>query len=227
MSAGLDTRYTFDNLHLNQEGQNIQRDAFLAQWKSTSPPTVIKAEVTSATTVKVTFSDLVTATNTGFTFKKNGGANNPSAISGSGTNFLTFTFPSVSASDAITMSYSGGDAKDPDNNNLAAITNMAAINLITAPTVVSMTLLDAHTVRIVFDRAVTTTIAGWHFGIGVYNLATAVSGSGTDTIDFTFASTAIAGITTYTGGYESFIGDAVNSTGNPLQSFKNTNLTAF
>lgn len=227
VASTLDTRYTFDNLHLNQDGQNIQRDAFLSQWKTTSAPTIIKAEVTNTTTVKVTFSDVVTATNTGYTFKKNGGANNPTAISGSGTNFLTFTFPSVAAADAITMSYSSGDTKDPDNNNLASISNRAVTNLITAPTIISMTLRDAHTVRVVFDQAVTTTTAGWHFGIGSYNTATSVSGSGTSTVDFTFASTAVAGNSNYTGGYESFLGDAVNSTGNPLQSFKNTNLTAF
>ncbi len=129
-SGGLDTRYTFDNLHLNQDGQNIQLNNFLKQWQ--------------------------------------------------------------------------------------------------APKVVSMALTGAHTVRVVFDKPVTTTVAGWHFWIaGLYNNVTGVSGSGTDTVDFTFGSTALPGVSTYTGGYESFLGDVVGDSGVRLQSFKNTNLNAF
>jgi lysophospholipase L1-like esterase len=68
-------------------------------------PTITEIVVVSQTVLLVKFNTHVEATNVGWSFKKNGGANNPTAVSGSGSTILRFTIPAVAAGDVITYSY--------------------------------------------------------------------------------------------------------------------------
>lgn len=96
----------------------------------TTSPFVISATAISATVIRVVFSEVVTATSAGWTFKKNGAAHNPTAISGSGTATLDFTVPPMIRSDTILRSYSEGtgDTLDAASNELVAFTDSAVTN---------------------------------------------------------------------------------------------------
>lgn len=90
-------------------------------------PTVVSATAINPTTIRVVFSEIVTATNVGWSFKKNGSANNPTAVSGSGTDTLDFTVPAVSFGDTLLRSYDSatGDTQDASGNELANFTDAA------------------------------------------------------------------------------------------------------
>jgi lysophospholipase L1-like esterase len=68
-------------------------------------PTIISVVITAPTVILISFNTVVDATNVGWSFKKNGSDNNPTAISGSGTKTLRFTIPSIAAGDSVTYSY--------------------------------------------------------------------------------------------------------------------------
>lgn len=68
-------------------------------------PSVVSITVTSATNIRVVFDVPVQATNVGWSFKKNGSANNPTAISGSDSNTLNFTVPTITTGQTILYSY--------------------------------------------------------------------------------------------------------------------------
>lgn len=95
-------------------------------------PTVVSATAIDATHIEVVFSEVVTATNVGWSFKKNGGAHNPSGVTGSGTTTLTFTVPSMINTDTILRSYNDatGDTEDGSGNELASFTDQAVTNSI-------------------------------------------------------------------------------------------------
>lgn len=75
-------------------------------------PVLSSIQVTGTTSITVVFTSPVNATNVGWTFKKNAGANNPTSVSGDGTSTLIFTVPTIAAGDVVTYSYSQstGDA---------------------------------------------------------------------------------------------------------------------
>lgn len=100
----------------------------------TTLPTVTSATAINATTIRVVFSEVVTATNVGWSFKQNGAANNPSAVSGSGTNTLDFTVATMLNTDTILRSYDSatGNTLDGSGNELVAFTDQAVTNSISA-----------------------------------------------------------------------------------------------
>lgn len=71
-------------------------------------PIVLSATVVTSTSIEVVFSSPVTATNVGWSFAVNGVSQTPSAISGSGTNTLTFTVTTIISSDVVTRTYGMG-----------------------------------------------------------------------------------------------------------------------
>lgn len=83
-------------------------------------PVVLSSEVNSTTSVRVRFSEAVTSGTTGWTIKINGVSQTPSAVSGSGTNTLTFTVTAVASSDVVTRSYnpSTGNCVDANGNEM-------------------------------------------------------------------------------------------------------------
>jgi uncharacterized repeat protein (TIGR02059 family) len=107
-------------------------------------PTVSSATAINSTTIRVVFSETVTATNVGWSFKKNGVAHNPSAVSGSGTNTLDFTVGTMLNTDTILRSYNSGtgNTMDGSSNELVSFTDQAVTNSISdvgAPTLSTAT----------------------------------------------------------------------------------------
>lgn len=95
----------------------------------------------------------------------------------------------------------------------------------TAPTVVSATAIDATTIRIVFSEIVTTSgVTGFSFKQnGSALAASAVSGTGTTTLDFTVA--AMAAGDTILRSYNSATGNTLDAAGNELVSFTDQAVT--
>lgn len=95
-------------------------------------PTIVSASAINATTIRVVFNEAVTATNVGWSFKKNGVAHNPTGVSGSGTNTLDFTVGTMLSTDTILRSYdaSTGDTADIGGNEIASFTDQAVTNSI-------------------------------------------------------------------------------------------------
>jgi hypothetical protein len=117
-------------------------------------PTVSSATAINSTTIRVVFSETVTATNVGWSFKKNGVAHNPSAVSGSGTNTLDFTVGTMLNTDTILRSYNSGTGNTMDgaSNELVSFTDQAVANSISdvgAPTLVSATVENGNPADIV------------------------------------------------------------------------------
>lgn len=88
-------------------------------------PIVTSAAVTSSTAITITFSEPVTATNVGWSFKVNGISQTPSAIAGSGTNTLVFTVTTITSTDVVLRSYnpSTGNTSDAYGNELISFTD--------------------------------------------------------------------------------------------------------
>jgi lysophospholipase L1-like esterase len=111
-----------DNVHLDNAQHKQFCYALCDRIENPGTPltyaTTNSIAVESPTVLVVTFNVPVEATNTGWTFNKNGGANNPTAISGSGTTKLRFTIPAIANGDIITYSYSQstGDAASLQRN---------------------------------------------------------------------------------------------------------------
>jgi len=105
-----------DNVHMNT-AQHKQFSYTLAD-RIENPgipltyATMLSIVVSSPTSIIVTYNVPVIATNVGWTFKKNGSANNPTSVSGSGTTKLRFTVPTLANGDVVTYSYdqTTGDA---------------------------------------------------------------------------------------------------------------------
>ncbi len=87
----------------NMNGQWIPLSGY--QWIANPIP--VSQTANTATTVAVVFNEVVTATNVGWSFRKNGASNPPTGVSGSGTNTLTFTLTnSMTTGDVIDFTYS-------------------------------------------------------------------------------------------------------------------------
>lgn len=95
----------------------------------TTAPTLVSASVEGSTSVVALFSEPVLASTAGWSFN-NGSALGVSAISGSGTNTLTFTVSggTIAAGETVTVSYSGGTTADASGNPLATISAASVIN---------------------------------------------------------------------------------------------------
>jgi hypothetical protein len=95
----------------------------------TIAPTVVSKNTTSSINVRIVFSEPVTATLAGWSFKKNGSALAASAISGSGTTW-DFTVAAMAAGDTLLVSYDSatGNTLDGSGNELASITDSAITN---------------------------------------------------------------------------------------------------
>jgi hypothetical protein len=151
-----------------------------------TPPTVVSATAINSTTIRVVFSEVVTATNVGWSFKKNGGAHNPTGISGSGTNTLDFTVPSMIGTDTILRSYNSttGNTIDAARNELVTFTDQAVTNSITdttPPTLSSITVENGSEDEIWmnFNEAMdqTSTPAAADFAVDVNGSPATVSGA--------------------------------------------------
>lgn len=95
----------------------------------------------------------------------------------------------------------------------------------TAPTVSSRTATDLHTIRVIFSEAVNATTAGWTLKKnGVAMSITGLSGSGTNTVDFTVSDTMVSS-DTLTASYDSTTGVTKDIALNPLASFTNQGVT--
>lgn len=97
----------------------------------TTPPTVLSATVQDATHIRLTFSEVVTGTAAGHSFKKNGSNLGISLMTGSGTNQLDFTVgTAMVAGDTILRSYNSvsGDTADAAANELVTYTDQAVTN---------------------------------------------------------------------------------------------------
>jgi hypothetical protein len=123
----------------------------------TTAPTVVSASVTDATHIQIVFSESVTATTAGWSFKKNGSALAITSVSGSG-NTWTFLVASMSPGDTIQRTYTTGATVDGSSNQLASFTDQAVTNTlgdVTAPSRVSQTVENATPSRvdITYDEA--------------------------------------------------------------------------
>jgi lysophospholipase L1-like esterase len=100
-------------------------------------PTVTSIIVEAPTVILISFNTVVDATNVGWSFNKNGGANNPSAISGSGTKTLRFTVPAIASGDTVTYGYNPttGDTSSYEKAyslELPVITDQPVVNNVPA-----------------------------------------------------------------------------------------------
>jgi len=96
----------------------------------TAPPTVVSKTTASNTTVTIVFSESVTVTTSGWSFKKNGSAWAVSSVTGSGTTW-TFTLGSAAAGgDVLLCSYDSttGATLDTASNELVTFTDSSITN---------------------------------------------------------------------------------------------------
>jgi hypothetical protein len=192
-------------------------------------PTVVSAVASSSNQVVITFSENVTVTTAGWSFKQNGSSWTASSVSGSG-NIWTFTMSSGAiGSDTLLYSYSaaGGVTVDTASNELANITDASITNSIsgTAPTVSSKIVsTPADDIVVVFSQSMTSvTTAGWSAKKnGAAWTISSVSGSGT-TWTFQMASSAIS-TDTLVISYDSTTGATIG-TSLELGSFTDSSVT--
>jgi hypothetical protein len=96
---------------------------------------------------------------------------------------------------------------------------------VTAPTVVSATATDANTIVVVFSEAVNATNVGWAFKQdGATIIPDSISGSGTNTLTFTFSETLIDS-NTLLRTYDSATGNTMDASANELVSFTDQAVT--
>lgn len=96
-----------------------------------TPPDLVSIKMLNSTTVEAMLSEAVTATNTGWTFTKNGSSLPISSVSGSGTTTLDFTLSSsVVGGDNVLAAYATttGDTKDAAGNELADFSTYSVQN---------------------------------------------------------------------------------------------------
>lgn len=108
-------------------------------------PTVVSATAIDANTIEIVFSEAVTATNVGWSFKQNGSTITPDSITGSGTDTLTFVFSeTMLSSDTLLRSYnsSTGNTIDASGNELLTFTDQAVDNEITSQYGTDITVFD-------------------------------------------------------------------------------------
>jgi hypothetical protein len=205
----------------------------------TTPPTIISKTAINATTIRIIFDEIIGAGSIlGWSAKKNGTNNPILSVTGLGTGTLDFVVQnSMISSDTILISYNPatGATADSSSNEVVAITDSAVTNSIsgggggdvTAPTVVSATVLNADpdTIVVVFSESVSGVSAtGWSFKKnGSAWAISSVTGSGT-TWNFNMATAAVNG-DTLLRSYNSGTGATVDGSSNELVSFTDSAVT--
>lgn len=210
----------------------IDKNTLGAVVTDTIAPTVVSRTTLNATTIRVVMSEAVTSSVTGHSFRKNGSALTPTAVSGSGTTTLDFTVPTMASGDTIDHSYdsSTGNTLDSASNELVSFTNQTVSNTIsgggdvTAPTISSATVANANSIRIVANEPTTFTLPGWSFKKN----GSALTPSSVNTINSTTADfvvpTIVAG-DTILRSYNSGTGDTKDTANNELVSFTDQAVT--
>jgi hypothetical protein len=193
-----------------------------------TPPTILSAAAINATTIRVVFSESVTATNAGWSFKKNGSPLGISSVSGSGDTW-NFVVGTISNGDTILRSYDSatGNTIDVSSNELVSFTDQPVTNTLgdtTAPTIVSAVAVDTTHIRIVFSESVNVTIAGWSFKKNGSALAvTSVAQINPTTWDFLVATMAAGN--TILRSYNATTGNTVDLASNELAAFTDQGVT--
>lgn len=108
----------------------------------TYPVVISRTTGTTYDTIKIVYSEIVTGTSAGYSFKKNGSAFAISSMTGSGTNTLTFTMAaSILPSDTLLASYNSGTGDTIDASSEPAgsftdgtVTNSLAFTFVDFPT---------------------------------------------------------------------------------------------
>jgi hypothetical protein len=97
-------------------------------------PVVVSAEATTASTITFVFSETVTVTTAGWSFKQNGIAWSASSVSGSGNTWVFTMATSATSSDTLLYSYAAasGVTVDTSANELANVTDASVTNSIPA-----------------------------------------------------------------------------------------------
>lgn len=97
-------------------------------------PTVTTRRTAGTTTIEILFSEAVTSTTAGWSFKKNGSNLAISSVSGSSTTTLAFTVAAMSNGDTLLCSYDSttGNCMDPSANKLVSFTDQSVTNLISS-----------------------------------------------------------------------------------------------
>jgi hypothetical protein len=97
----------------------------------TTAPTVVSATATDATHIQVVFSESVTVTTAGWSFKKNGSNLAITSVSGSGTTWI-FVVAAMASGDTLLRSYNSGTGATADvaSNELASFTDSSVTNSI-------------------------------------------------------------------------------------------------
>jgi hypothetical protein len=96
-------------------------------------PTVSSSAALTSATIRVIFSEAVTSTVAGWSFKQNGATITPDSVTGSGTTTLVFTFSeTLLNTDTFLRSYNSatGACLDAIGNELASFTDQAVTNSI-------------------------------------------------------------------------------------------------
>lgn len=98
-----------------------------------STPTISSKTTTSTTTLQIIFSEAVTVTTAGWSFKKNGSALALLSVSGLGSTW-NFTVATMANGDTLQVSYDSATGNTTDNagNELASVTDSAITNNIPA-----------------------------------------------------------------------------------------------
>jgi hypothetical protein len=100
----------------------------------TTAPTIVSATATTASTVVIVFSESVTVTTAGWSFKKNGATWSISSVTGSGSTWTFNMATSGASSDTLLRSYSSttGATVDTAANELVTFTDQSVTNSIPA-----------------------------------------------------------------------------------------------
>lgn len=98
----------------------------------TTAPTIVSATASTASTIVIVFSESVTVTTAGWSFKKNGVTWTVSSVSGSGATWTFTMSTSGVAGDTILRSYNSttGSTVDTSSNELATFTDASVTNSI-------------------------------------------------------------------------------------------------
>jgi hypothetical protein len=125
-STGLAKKITVSALKTYMDG--------LGGGGDTTAPVIITATAATASTITIVFSESVTVTTAGWSFKKNGASWAISSVSGSGSTWSFTMSTSGLSTDTLLMSYSSttGTTLDTAANELVTFTDQAVTNSIPA-----------------------------------------------------------------------------------------------
>ena len=192
------------------------------QGEATAPPTILSMDVEDASRndLVVVFSEVVTATNIGYTFRVDAGSRTLDSVSGSGTDTLTFVISGAAIDDAdvLDLAYDSGTG-DTLNAGLTELVTFTATSVTnntdtTVPTLTSATIENAtdDILDLVFDEAVNITITGWNIDTdgAALSISSVSSGDGTSIPKFQL-SRSVLSTETLNLDYDSGVGDTTDT----------------